>query len=398
MNQRFRHVLRPATLLLTVWGCCLWASAQEPQSRAVGRPRQESPSSDVIAPEQWQRVDGAVDRALAWLAARQNADGSFPTIPNGQPGVTSLCVMAFLVQGHTPGEGIYGKQIERAADYVMRCQKENGLVALQAPASPYLNRVMPAGVGETAFYNHAISSLMLSELYGMSEAPESDRLRLAIVQALAVTLETQRWPKDHPEDRNGWRYANDVSDMDSDLSVTGWQLMFLRSARNAGFAVPAESIDEAVAYMRRCYNKSEGVFCYASSQTARSRGMAGAGVLAMAHAGYHNSTEAASSGAWVLRHGFDNYNEATNYSGIWSNDRYHYGLFNCCQGMYQLGGSYWEEFFPRVVDTLLANQQRDGAWPAEKVRRDAQYGNAYTTALAVLSLGASNELLPIFQR
>jgi hypothetical protein len=50
------------------------------------------------------------------------------------------------------------------------------------------------------------------------------------------------------------------------------------------------------------------------------------------------------------------------------------------------------------VRTLLANQQADGSWPAESHFNDAQFGNAYTTALVVLSLGAPNQFLPIFQR
>jgi hypothetical protein len=65
--------------------------------------------------------------------------------------------------------------------------------------------------------------------------------------------------------------------------------------------------------------------------------------------------------------------------------------------MYQLGGRHWEEFFPQAARTLLADQERDGSWPA-KGRRDAQFGDAYTTALSILSLGAANQLEPIFQR
>ncbi|RPI04720.1 MAG: DUF4111 domain-containing protein, partial [Actinobacteria bacterium] len=34
-------------------------------------------------------------------------------------------------------------------------------------------------------------------------------------------------------------------------------------------------------------------------------------------------------------------------------ERYHYSLFNCCQGMYQLGSPYWEQFFPRTARTLV---------------------------------------------
>jgi hypothetical protein len=66
--------------------------------------------------------------------------------------------------------------------------------------------------------------------------------------------------------------------------------------------------------------------------------------------------------------------------------------------MYQLGGEHWSRFFPWVVNTLLANQRDDGSWPAESHYYDAQFGNAYTTALVVMTLGAPNQLLPIFQR
>ncbi len=258
-------------------------------------------------------------------------------------------------------------------------------------------------IGETATYNHGIASLTLSETYGMSAPSRTEPLQGAIAKALAVTIQMQRWPKDHPANRGGWRYLDDTGPIDSDLSCSGWQLMFLRSARNAGFDVPAAPIDDAVAYVRRCFEPQAGVFTYSATQRDQSRGMAGAGILALGHAGYHDSIEARQSGDWVLKYPFEQYNPSyksgTNvYTPRAALDRYHYALFNCCQGMYQLGGRHWEEFFPRTAKTLLANQQRDCSWPAEGYAADAAFGNAYTTALAVLSLGAANQLLPIFQR
>ncbi len=96
----------------------------------------------------------------------------------------------------------------------------------------------------------------------------------------------QRWPKDRADDRGGWRYIDDGgtnSQYDSDLSITGWHLMFLRSARNAGFNVPKQPIDDAVGYVRRCYSQQHGVFEYCTGDDDdRSRAMAGAGILALA--------------------------------------------------------------------------------------------------------------------
>ena len=117
----------------------------------------------------------------------------------------------------------------------------------------------------------------------------------------------------------------------------------------------------------------------------------------MAHAGKHNSKEAIASGEWILAHDFSVYNQDTSvYGSPYLPDRYHYGAFLCTQAMYQLGGKYWEKFFPPLVDTLLANQQADGSWLPEK--EDKQYGNCYTTSLSILSLSATNQMLPISQR
>jgi hypothetical protein len=361
--------------------------------------RADNEATSVLSSDDWRRVDAAVGRALRWLAARQQSDGSFPTIDTGQPGVTCLCAMAFISHGHVPGETQFGRRLETATDYVLSCQKPNGLVTLLGPDGPKITRVLHHEIGTCAAYNHAIASLTLSELYGMSDGKRAARIQSAIKRSLAATLQMQRWPKDYNIERGGWRYIDDDGTFDSDLSITGWSLMFLRSARNAGFEVSQKPIDDAVAYVRRCFEPEYGAFEYTNvGGDHRSRGMAGAGILALAHAGFHNSREARESGDWILQHGFDEYNRFLMFDQGRPHDRYHYAVFNCCQGMYQLGGEHWARFFPGVVKTLLANQQPDGSWPADSHWHDSQFGAAYTTALVVMTLGAPNQLLPIFQR
>jgi hypothetical protein len=354
---------------------------------------------DVLTDDEWNQVDAAVERALLWLTAVQQPDGSFPSLETGQPGVTSLCTMAFIAHGNVPGDQRFGPNLDRAIDFVLECQKENGLIARVGNEGPVITRRVNHHMGTTTAYNHAISSLALSELYGMSEPERAARIEDAIEKTLEATLLMQRWPKDNPADRGGWRYIDDRDESDSDLSITGWHLMFLRSARNAGFDVPKQAIDDAVAYIRGCYSEKYGTFEYWIDRgDGRSRGMAGAGILALAHAGYHKSKEAQSTGEWILKLDFDKYNQFVQYDTDRTLDRYHYAVFNCCQGMYQLGGKYWAEFYPKTVRALLANQQDDGSWPADSHKTDGKFGNAYTTALVVITLGAPNQLLPIFQR
>lgn len=365
---------------------------------------QETPSTDILTDDQWTEVEGSVERGLAFLASQQQRDGSFPTLPYGQPGVTGLCTLAFLAHGHTPDSQPYGQQIEKAIKYITNCQKPNGLVALVAPLGSELNRNVSRTIGGTALYNHGISSLTLSEIYSSSDETAAEEIKGIIEKSIATTLEMQRWPKIRKEDKGGWRYLDllytDGEPVDSNLSNSIWQLLFLRSAKNAGFDVPQESIDEAVLFIKNCFFERYQTFGLMPSELDhRTRGMSGAGVISLALAGMHDSKEARLAGDWILQNGFEQYNVVEPFGQVgWLDDRYHYGVFYCTQATYQLGGHYWEEFFPPVVQVLLKNQNPDGSWQAESHTSDNKYGNVYTTALITLALGAPNQFLPVLQR
>ncbi len=194
--------------------------------------------ANVLSAEKWQRVDASVNRALSWLASQQLADGSFPTLPEGQPGVTCLCALAFMAHGHGPQDGVYGRRVERAIEFALSCQKQNGLIGLTAPDGPQIDRDVEHTIGNCNAYNHGIASLTLAETYGAARPSLSPRIERAIEKALVASLQMQRWPKDRPADRGGRRYLNDYDSVDADLSVSGWELKFLRASRNAGFNVP----------------------------------------------------------------------------------------------------------------------------------------------------------------
>jgi len=362
------------------------------RSGSAASPRQQdtakAASADrmLLTTDEWSRLDRAVDRGLRFIAKSQDADGSYPTLLEAQPGVTSLCVMALLARGHQPGKGPYGAQLDRAIDYVLDMQDSSS------------GAIMPRRSLETmnlaAHYSHGISGVMLAEVYGMTGATRHGRIRTAIEKALGYTRKAQLRPKRNPAERGGWRYIH-VRPVDADLSVTSWQLMFLRAARNAEFNVPGEWVSDAMGYVHRSFDVNERAFVYALSGERRysTRGMVGAGIVCLALGGEHQSETAMMAGDWILQSSFERYNQTRI-----PEDRYHYGAFYCSQAMFQLGGNYWQRFFPPLLKVLADAQHADGSWDAESGDDDSKFGTAYTTSLAVLALAAPYQILPIYQR
>jgi hypothetical protein len=246
------------------------------------------------------------------------------------------------------------------------------------------------GASHTGMYNHGITGVVLCEVYGMTDPRTSARIRTAIEKALAFTRKMQTETKRDPDDRGGWKYLRRHANGDSDLCVTSWQLMFLRAARNTGFQVPAEQIDEAMSFLRRCFFANRGTFNYSQPNWRYHRftlAMAGSGILSFALAGRHNSQMAQSAGRWILRRDFDNAGR----------NRFFYGGYYCSQAMFQLGGEHWRRFYPRLSRTLLACQHTDGSWGPD-TWADRMWGKPYATALGAQALMVPYQLLPVYQR
>jgi len=395
-ERQTRQILRQhramrGVCVLVVAGCGLFGGAgrgAEPEAAAGIDP----PELELLNPEEWRQLDFAVDHGLEFLGRAQRADGSFAAPDLGQPGITSLCVMAFLSRGHVPEEGEYGGQLARAIDFVLDTQQENGLLFDLPLGSRYISGTPT----HAAMYNHAMAGLMLAEVYGMTDAARRGRIAASISRAISFTRERQLAPKRNPRDLGGWRYLGSLSGVrnDADMSVTSWHLMFLRSARNAEFEVPKNCIDEAMSYVRRSFEADEGVFTYTRTNPGHrtNRAMVGSGILSLSLGGEHQSDMARAAGEWLLHNDFDRYNQPR-----FPEERYHYSAYYCSQAMFQLGGDYWSRFFPPFMRVLIENQQADGSWARES-SFDAQFGNSYTTALVILSLTPPYQLLPIYQR
>ena len=353
-------------------------------------PEDFPPNESVLTESQQSSVDQSIDKALKWLITQQENDGSFPTLPSGQPGITSLSTLAILSTGKVPGDGEMGESLNAAIDYVLDCQRNDGLFSQEVPAGGGLRKFKHNSSGHAALYNHAISGVLLGEVYGMCNGPRQKRIRAAVERGLAYCFEKQKLDKIDESESGGWRYHGRWNE--SDMSVTSWQIMFMRSARNAGFEVPEENVRQALKCVKTFFDDKEGIFLYraVSHERFRSRGVVGSGILAFSLAGEHHSQETKRAGKWLMNESFAEYNEGTG--------PFHYGAFYASQAMYQLGGEFWSNFYPRITTTLVKNQQADGGWAIEQNLNGVAFGRCYSTSLALLALTTPDQLLPLYQR
>lgn len=346
-------MIRPSAMLLA-------AAAMLLPAATVTAPA--APGNEPVPPN----AQMAVSRALEFLAARQADSGAFPTQGlRESTAVTSLAAMAFMAAGHTPGQGPYGEHLNRAIDWVIARQKPSGLLSATSDMH--------------TMYDHGISTVMLCEAYGMVDAPRQQKIEVAVGKAIKLILDAQKVRKS-PDEQGGWRYHQ--TSTDSDLSVTGWQLMALRGAANIGAAVPKDALDAGVDYVRRRATPSGG-FAY-TGQGRTTSALTGTGIVSLELLGKHHTREALAGGDYLVR-------QADRRDAF-----YFYMVYYNAQAANLLGGRYWDGIFKPIREALVNAQRRDGSWSSDGAEQSA--GDAYSTSMAVLALTVQYRYLPLYQR
>jgi uncharacterized protein YfaP (DUF2135 family) len=338
----------------------------------------------------------AVAEGLRWLARHQDDDGSWSSrcLGNQRPpskceadapcsgaggtyemAHTGLAILAFQAGGHYYfNNNTYSEVVRAALDWMVDHQRPDG--ALVGSANP------PAGkpFHKHFMYEHGIAAFALTEACALAAAmgePPSERYTSAARRAVQFIEAMQ-----HAD--GGWRYT-DERNLESDTSVTGWQVLALKTAKEAGIPVS----DPCVQQIRSFFdNRAMG----ANGRTEYLRlvpgtdAMTGVGMLARQFLLGEPDAPLVHDAASYLA---DQAEKSWADRQAKGSNKDFYLWYNCTLAMFQAGGEPWEQWNPIVRDTIINLQRHDGcargSWdPSSKWGRTG--GRIYTTALAVLTL------------
>jgi hypothetical protein len=352
-----------------------------------------------------KQVEEAVVKGLEWLKRNQAQDGHWDAQGNYSIAMTALAGMCFLMEGSTLKEGKYTDQVQKAVQWFLRpgLQRANGLFC------EFSN-----GDAGSYMHGHGFATMFLACVYGEEEDKEQrEKLEKSVKRAVefiakAQTTRRHRLPEGKQVEIGGWGYVS-AADTGSggfdEGSVTVTQMQALRAARNAGIAVPKETIDKAVAYLEACTTPKGGViYSYAQSNGSAISGqerppITAAAICCSFGAGQYKGELCKK---WIS---FckDNIPYA---KGRVNHDEYQSYYFS--QVIYVLGDDRYGAMFPKedkntwltwskyketTYPYLTESQDKtSGAWTSGYI------GPVFTTSVNLTILQLEKGILPIYQR
>ena len=353
-------------------------------------------------------TESAVERGLAFLSRYQFPDGRwrFDAVPPGMvpfpelaryqfradTAATALAILAFLGAGYTHLEGQYQSQVTRGLEWLLQVQQPDG--SLFSPETE------PAR--GPRMYAHGIATIALCEAYGMTQDPP---LKAPAEKAVQFILQAQD-PR-----FGGWRYTKhpDRSDWvkESDTSVSGWQLLALRSAQLAGLSVPRESLAKVNKWLDVASLEQGAKYCYSpfvqptpESPDPRqpSLAMTAEGLLMRLLLGWNRNIPQLQEGAKFLTVN----PPVMDVRSPAERDAYYW--YYATQVLFHLQGDWWQRWNQKMQEVLLPTQLAEGpfegSWdPLYPVpdRWAHAGGRIYVTALHLLMLEVYYRHLPLFE-
>ena len=192
--------------------------------------------------------EAAIERGLLWLARHQAANGAWSfehphcIDPFGRPSQQCLCRTKGYIEGHTkastsiallPFLGAGNTHLDGPYKEVVY----RGLEQLKTILDIELKELHPDNPDFVStfsgdLYGYGLTTLVMAEAFGMTGDPDLERY----VNALTVFLTRHQHPL------GGWRYE---LGQPGDITVTGWQVVALKSSQLTGAAVHSDIFRQA---------------------------------------------------------------------------------------------------------------------------------------------------------
>jgi hypothetical protein len=344
----------------------------------------------------WQRLntdksERGISAGLAWLSRQQEKAGNWK-LHEGYPdaglsvirtdaGATALALLAFLGDGHTTVEGTYAKNVARGVAFLKSIQKADG----DFHDHLELGR-------QTAFYAHSQATIAMCEAYAMTGDPS---LKLSCEKAVKFLLDSQ-----HPKD-GGWRYQPQTGESMGDLSVTGWALMALHSARMAKLNVPFDNFERASLFLDSVSEQNGARYKYQPVDPSDkfSSAMTAEGILCRQWLGWPKDHPAQKDAVEYLL-------SEQNLPSWAPGRRNVYSWYYTAQVLHNIGGPAWEKWYQHTSQLILQNQltgggEIGGSWhPTKPPGANEEYANKagrlYLTAMCLLVLESPIRHRPVY--
>ncbi len=312
----------------------------------------------------------AVELGLKWIVSHQRKNGSWHFLHDdgkcngdcgneGQQeavtGATGMALMALLGAGYTHKTGQYKTEVKKGLDYLVKVMKPNGSMTS----------------GSSRMYAHAIATIALSEALSMT----NDTGLTGPVDKARGYIELAQHKK------GGWRYN---AQQKGDLSVTGWQIMALKSCELSGFKSGEVTYSLAEDFVESMAAPSQG---FGYLEPGELPTMTAVGVLSKMYLGAEldQGTQEQST-RFLADHG-------PSKTDMYFN-------FYATQVLHHRHDEAWPDWNKEQRDYLIQMQvdsstDRAGSWYFHDHHGQVG-GRLYTTAMAVMILEVYYRYLPLY--
>jgi hypothetical protein len=319
----------------------------------------------------------AVNLSLNWFIEHQLPDGSWsfdhrqspscqgqcgdPGILRGGVGATALALLPFLGAGQTHLRGKYAGQIEAGLNFLVGSMK----------LGPQGGNLMDDG----RMYSHGLAAIALCEAYALTQ---DRRLHAPAQQAINFIVNAQ------DKRGGGWRYE---PGQPGDTSVTGWQLMALKSAHMAYLEMPLENVEAVSRFLDRV--AIDGGYAYGYMEKSIRPGTTAVGLLCRMYLGWPRDNDALVRGAKYLAD-----------QGPSRGDFYY--NYYATQVLAHFEGDLWQKWNKAMRDYYVQTQAKQGheagSWFVPSDPHGAKPGGRlYMTSMACMTLEVYYRHLPLYR-